>query len=347
MPAPSVNLIYKLEGEFEDGIDVFALAPVLLSVGQLIQESNKTVNPAGDEITVNVKPFEEGCFIVDIALVPANVLEQIARTLLHTDLSNIKTLLKCIGLIGGGTITGGATLYKLMKVLRGPPKETKTLPDGSVSYTAQHGTQIIVNGPVHNLFQNPVVAEAAARSIVAPLENEKVTDIKTYLKADEEHTAVKFDREDAKALQATVGPRLIAQQSAQGSDVKNTNTVYLHPKKVDLEGMVGSWSFRKAGSRQILRARIKDYAFLEQVKSHDVVLDSRDVLRVELVEKQEFKDGEYHLSNEITRVVSYEPAPKQMPMMLDAPTAPLTIVEGPRGHAPEILPEDFEEDGEE
>jgi hypothetical protein len=64
-----VNLIYKLDSiteEMNSGLSVFDLAPILLSVGELVRESNKTLYPDGKELAVNVKPFRQGSFIIDI-----------------------------------------------------------------------------------------------------------------------------------------------------------------------------------------------------------------------------------------------------------------------------------------
>src|SRR6266498_4642026 len=66
-PNNKVDFIYKLAGEPTE-INVFELAPTLLALGQLIQDSNRTLYPEGSEIAVNVKPFKEGSFIVDISL---------------------------------------------------------------------------------------------------------------------------------------------------------------------------------------------------------------------------------------------------------------------------------------
>jgi hypothetical protein len=43
------HLIYKLEGEIRE-IDIFKLAPTLLALGGLIQESNRELFPEGRDI---------------------------------------------------------------------------------------------------------------------------------------------------------------------------------------------------------------------------------------------------------------------------------------------------------
>jgi hypothetical protein len=63
----NVELIYKLDGNLKE-VDVFRLAPALLAAGHVIQEAHKDLG-APHEIGVNVKPFGEGSFVVDIVLV--------------------------------------------------------------------------------------------------------------------------------------------------------------------------------------------------------------------------------------------------------------------------------------
>jgi hypothetical protein len=52
------HLVYKLEGDIRE-VDIFKLAPTLLALGELIQDSNQLF-PDGRDIAVNVKPFRKG-----------------------------------------------------------------------------------------------------------------------------------------------------------------------------------------------------------------------------------------------------------------------------------------------
>jgi hypothetical protein len=72
-----LNFIYKLEGDVTE-VDVFKLAPTLLALGELIQDSNAELNPGSTKkISVNVKPFREGSFIVDLRLFAETNFQQI------------------------------------------------------------------------------------------------------------------------------------------------------------------------------------------------------------------------------------------------------------------------------
>lgn len=97
-----LNFVYKLDGNVAE-VDIFKLAPTLLDLGELIQDSNKELNPGGRQIGVNVKPFREGSFIVDLSIFSGSNFQQIIDILTPHSLEQIKILLKIIGLIGDGT----------------------------------------------------------------------------------------------------------------------------------------------------------------------------------------------------------------------------------------------------
>ena len=89
MPENHLHVVYKLDGDVTE-IDVFKLAPTLLALGELIQESNQQVNPDGRQIGVNVKPFREGSFIVDLTVFPHTNLQQIFDLLNSTAVEETK-----------------------------------------------------------------------------------------------------------------------------------------------------------------------------------------------------------------------------------------------------------------
>ena len=67
--AEKINLIFKLDGEnIDKGIDAFELAQLLTSMGGLIRQSHKALNPSGPDIDIRIKPFEKSSFLLDFLL---------------------------------------------------------------------------------------------------------------------------------------------------------------------------------------------------------------------------------------------------------------------------------------
>src|SRR6266496_2242428 len=100
MPENHLNFVYKLEGDIRE-VDIFKLAPTLLALGELIQESNRLLHPEGNEIGVNVKPFREGSFIVDLSMFPHSHLQQILEFFTPHSMEQLKTHLDIIRLTAG------------------------------------------------------------------------------------------------------------------------------------------------------------------------------------------------------------------------------------------------------
>jgi hypothetical protein len=73
----NINLIYKLEGDFSDGLDVNELAPLLLNFADLIKNSNEVLKVTDRDIAVKVRPIKEGYFLIDIGIFAQNNFQQI------------------------------------------------------------------------------------------------------------------------------------------------------------------------------------------------------------------------------------------------------------------------------
>jgi len=305
-----VNFIYRLDGQdMSDGLDVFELAPILLSVGELIKESNRTLNPYGKDIAVNVKPFEKGSFIIDILLFAGSNYQQIIDLVNNNSIQEIKELLEWIGLIGGGT---SYSLVWLIKKLKGKPKTVEQISANEIRYTAENNITYTVNPKVAQLFQNCKIQNLIYSAYGKPLENENIEDVECYLKDEKENTNVIFEKETAKSIKKyseAVLPSLTAEE-----DVETSMEVFVSPKRGSFDADPRQWSFRMGGSKdQIIKATIKDEKFLQKYKNNEIRLHFTDVLKVKLVQKLKKRGGVIDIEsgvNEIEKVLEYHPAKK-------------------------------------
>jgi hypothetical protein len=120
-----------------------------LALGSLIQQSNQELFPEGQDVGINVKPFREGSFIVDLRLFSPTHLQQIITFLTPHSIEQLNSLLQSIGLIatGVGTTTMGA--LQAIKFLKGKPKSVEQIGPGEFRYTSHEDTSITVAAPVH------------------------------------------------------------------------------------------------------------------------------------------------------------------------------------------------------
>lgn len=309
MPENRVNFVYKLDGDVQE-VDVFKLAPTLLALGELIQESNQVVNPSGRQIGVNVKPFRPGSFIVDLTIFPQTNFQQVLDLLSSHSLEEVKNLLEWIGLITGSS--GGVLgVVQLIKWLKGKPKTVEEVKPGEFRYTGLDDKSITVNAPVHQLFSNARITNHIYNVYAAPMEGKSaVTEVKTYIEGSSS-TEVVVNREDVpsikefgEALPDQLAPNEITKEHIQQG-------VYLNPKRGSFENDPRDWSFYR-GRSEIITATIKDRIFLQDYADGKFRLHSSDLLTVDLLERQTVvgtivKKPVY----EILRVTNYIKGPEQ------------------------------------
>lgn len=131
MSQDQFQLVYDGEDVREGGMDVYDLAPALLSVGDLIRESNRFLNEDHTRVAVQVRSdFRHGSFEVSL-LVDQGIIEQAKQALFGGTLVDAKGLVDFIfgHPLTVSTATGGLIgLIKLYRLLKGEkPKESTVI----------------------------------------------------------------------------------------------------------------------------------------------------------------------------------------------------------------------------
>jgi hypothetical protein len=316
MPDNHLDFVYKLEGDVRE-IDIFKLAPTLLALGELIQESNRELYPDGKEIGVNVKPFREGSFIVDLSMFPQSHLQQLLEFFTPHSLEQLKTLLEVIGLTAGGTTGATVGAVKAIRFLRGKPKTVEEIKPGEFRLTTIDDRSITVDRSVRTLLSNNSITQNIYKIYCGPLEEQPlVDDVKTYLKEDEA-AAVVVRRDELPSFREFVNPPPEPIDPAE--TVKETvhNGVFLNPKRGAFGDDPKDWSFYRG--EEIITATIKDKEFLRQYAEGEIRLNQADLLTVDLLEKQKVKGTMVQKPTyEIAKVTSYVKGAHQEPLRLDS-----------------------------
>ena len=286
----------------------FKLAPTLLALGELIQNSNDLVNPGGRQIGVNVKPFREGSFIVGLNVFPDSNLQQLLSIFDIHRVEQVKKLLEWIGLIAGTPI--GA--LQLIKWLRGKPKAVEECDPGEFRYTAADNRSITVNSQVHTLVSNSTITNNINNVFVVPLEQlPSINDVKTFIE-DDESTAVTVTREEAPVIREYVNPQPTAANPKEMIKEQLHKGVYLNPKRGSFDGDPKDWSFRRGD--EIVVATIRDRSFLEKCMNGEYRLNHSDLLIVDLLERQKVVGTNVMKPTyEIIAVTEYIKSTEQLP----------------------------------
>ena len=125
-----LELVYKLDGDLRE-VDVFQLAPALLSMGQIIQEAHRQLG-IEHEVGINVRPFGRGSFEVDIALyVKAHWPGLfVTATAMHEALANTTRVLHAIGVIR----SKAESVISVIKKLKGAISKVEEVKPGEFRY---------------------------------------------------------------------------------------------------------------------------------------------------------------------------------------------------------------------
>ncbi len=301
-----INLVYQVKGSaVEDGVDVFELSPLLLSIGQLIQESQEIVHPNSHCLGVNIKPFQKGSFIIELSVFARDNLQQLIDTINSEPIREIKEVLEWIGLIGGTSFG----VVKIYKFLRGKPKRFEDVGPDEVKITKQDGNSITVNRGVFTLFQNNKIQQNLYNIYGNFLGKDGIDTVESYLSENKEQS-VCVAKEDVPFF----NPANTIPEEQDENEKRNITRVFLKPKRISLEGEADNWSLRK-GEDVIITATIKDSEFLDKVKSGTIRLYKEDILEADLLEVQTVKENEVSVKYEVLKIVEYKKAPVQSSLL--------------------------------
>lgn len=302
MKNKKVDLILKIEGEKieEEGIDVFVLIPALLSIGNVIKESNKLINKLDKNIIINIKPLTKGSIDIELLLKVYSVLKQ-----LWNSSDAIIEVLQNLGLIIGSVPGIQTGLIQLIKFLKGKPKNIEKTIENNYKFTNTDGDITVINGNVYNLYADPNIRKNM-RGFTKILEQNNVKKIESYIKNKPE-TKETISKEHGIIMQD------FSESSIEEFENISERIIFLKPKRVSLEGEHGNWSFRYSEKDgETITVNMKDEIFLKKVKLGEISLNNLDLYKVRLRERQIIIDNEVVESQkEIIEVMEVNQKPLQ------------------------------------
>jgi len=301
-----IHLVYKLEGEPNE-VNVFELSRVLAGIGEMVQESCRVVNQTPEaEVVMNVRPIREGSWWMDLVM----TIEQSPGMLFflgHPEaVKHIKDALEALGLIKKG-VEAYNTVLDVIKFLRNgkPAKVEQTGPDEFKYENMQGEILAPITTKVHTLVNNGTIQQNFYYVMGSPVERPGVEVLKTFIPNHPE-TLVQTNKDDTAALKAYTMPEL---EEPQEEIVENVTTEFLHPKAGTYGETSGTWTFRKAGTKRTLKAKISDEEFLSKFERGTIRFYQNDLLKVQLTEKQKVKRTKASIENEIVAVLEYRKGP--------------------------------------
>ncbi|HBH26811.1 MAG TPA: hypothetical protein DDX54_05365 [Rhodospirillaceae bacterium] len=280
-------------------IDVQALAPALLALGDLIQTANAEINGEKAQISVRVNATAQGSFEVDIQLFQS--LAQGAQALWDT-LADSKEGLSAANdladlLFRAGQIAG---LLYLLVFLRGKrPDKREERPDGSVSVHIGD-TYIITNPKTVRLAESQAVRERARR-VASALEREGIE--KLSIKRTGQET-LNITKQDVPAFDIPEPEDEEIQDIIRRANLQIVSLSFKEDNK-----------WRVTEGAEVFSVDIQDAGFLGQIARDEVAFAKNDYLICELRERQFMTAKGLRKEQTIVRVVEHKSAMRQLRLL--------------------------------
>lgn len=297
----TLNVTFKINGPIirDGGIDLYKIVPALLSLGEIIKESNNSLNYY-NQIGINIKPFKRGSFNFIIAFFDPAVYQPTA-TLIPNAIQQIKEILIWIGLIGA-IPQSTVSLIQLIKFLKGKLKRKEVISPNVVKYVNGDDNSINVSGNVDKLFHNPIIKKNFYIFADKFRGEEGIEELETCL-SDSPETKTTITQEDINSIKEYSETEYLEDLHIVDMEV------FLKFVRGSFEGKGDNWSF-KLGSKQLIVATIKDENFKNQVKIAKIRPNHLNTFKVLLRLKQD--KTTLKTTYEIMQVLEYKKAPVQL-----------------------------------
>ena len=281
-------------------MDVRELAPALIALSELLEQSSKTAFPGAPEVSVNVSgSFKAGSFGVDLIALQS-IAQQIVSIFSGPEASASANLL---GILGGLGLLGSGGLIGVIKWLRGR-KPSRIRFEGDKTVFELRSTETVESFEVDlvagKLYQNRIVRQSLAK-VLKPLERDGI-DIFACGRDGETTTVVTKDELSAFEMSASAAD-IVSDTVGEGVLLQVESAVFKDENK---------WRFNDGAASFF--AEIADRAFAQRINSGDERFGKGDVLVVDLRRIQSISDSGLKLEYVINRVHEHR-SPLQKPLI--------------------------------
>jgi hypothetical protein len=293
--------IYYTGEDLESGqMDVKELAPALLAIGNLIEESNRVLNGDKASVTVKVTAFKDGSFGVDFELLQK--LSTSFTNFFNSDpVTAAATLLSFLGISGGGITFG---LVKFLKYIKNRNIDNVIkLQDGNIEVVVQD-QKVVISSEVLSLYQD-IKVRKEVENTVRPLGRKGIDSIKfkhgkDLVGAIEEKELSYFDMPEIEDKEIEVKEasesEFIATFSIQNLSFKEDN------------------KWKLSDGTNTFFVTILDKSYLDKIDKNLVSFLKGDRLKVKLRVKNFETSSGLKTDYEVLEIIEHTKPPTQLPL---------------------------------
>ena len=276
-------------------IDIDVLSQSLLSLSNLIQESNNLINGDKAKLTIKVNAnIEQNCFELLLSF-GITFYEQIKTLIKNEDVATLKQLLEWIGLLLITVPAASIGFFKLVSKLKGNKlkKEDIIKQDENYVYIKIDGKEAKVNKETYKLYNSPSMLNYA-KGFLKPLQNKGIDKIEF----ENNNNVEKFIKDDYDEF---LNSKIEGDVEFLNKNITTRHLVLLSPV---FDENVNQWSF-KLDSNKIKVDISKTNIAKETLERGEVRVN--DVYKVKL-EEEEYKTvtGAYKIKYTILEVLEFK-----------------------------------------
>lgn len=309
MSQDQFQILYDGSEIRQGAMDVYDLAPALISVGDLLREANRFLNEDRATVALQVRSdFHRGSFEIFLN-VDQTIVEHVNHALFAADVIDAKQLIHLIfgdspSLIAGTTslttaVLGLVKLYKLLKGRKPEKAPAANMEDNSVTLIQN----IHVEAKTAQLYMNDAIRSHVDR-VLRPLAKEGIDVLE-----------VRREKEVIDRLEKSDLPERVFQFSREDNRTEvlsDTREALLKVIKVDFEN--GKWRFSDGSAK--FAATLDDATFQKKLDNREIGFYKGDVLRVILrTDQMAHADGKLKTEYAIEKVIEHQPQARQQNLL--------------------------------